>query len=49
MDVLYTDERIYLGEDVKQLFESVSWLLAKYHNRVKKALDNLYMRLIKLK
>ena len=40
MKIMYTDQKIYSENDVKQLFESVDWLSANYPERLKKALDN---------
>lgn len=40
MSIKYTEDKCYTAQDIKELFESVDWLSAKYYERVKIALDN---------
>lgn len=39
MELVYTEERKFTAEDLRELFESVGWLSGKYPERLKKALD----------
>lgn len=39
LEIVYTEERRFTAEELRELFESVGWLSGKYPERLKKALD----------
>lgn len=40
MAIFYSDKKEYSIDNIKELFQSVNWLSAKYPDRLKRALDN---------